>query len=279
MNPIITTITPYRDRPDHLNAWMKCVNRASNAYMRHLLIVPGGMKKTDAAIFRNNDIGFIELHEPKDLPSGIMTIGHWHNWAAKELVTTPWIMKMDVDCLAHTEFFNALVEHVLVAGQREYFNIGFFNMSRTASTIVGSGLPYAKYRSMLDDLKRITGKADAQPAGSHFVCRTADYLDCGGCLPEFVGYGWEDYQQLYMLERMRIGDDPLHGIVDIHNVTQRCRDEISRPRCRSLFKLDTRLALMHKWHGSSNDPKYKTCIENNRRVLLKYVLEQKAMMI
>lgn len=263
---MITTVTPYRDRPEHLRAWLKALKNAHRPFVRHLLIDPG-------TTIGNKEKGYIEsnypveIHQPPDLEHGIMSIGHWHNWAAEKLIDGGWMMKLDVDCLPHTEFFDALSQYI-DQGQMNWFNIGFFRINREQSRRLSNIIDLNLYREL---------SAGLQPEASHFCIRLDKYLELGGCDSRFIGYGWEDYQQLYRMAEDEMGEDPLHGIVDIHNVTTRCRDEISRPLCRRTWSDDNRLALLHKWHGSSLDPRYKQHIQDNKKVLLNYILERKAL--
>src|SRR5207253_2177013 len=126
------------------------------------------------------------------------------------------------------------------------------------------------YSSIMSVPRAYTATNGHEPAGSNFICRRSDYLKLGGCLETFRGYGWEDYQQLYMLEKHQQGKDPLPGRVTPDNVTARCRDEISRPKAKELHGRDRWLVLLHRWHGTAPN-KTMEGMGRNRAILFDYV--------
>lgn len=272
MEPILTTITPFWDRPETLGRWLRSIQLCPDVGVHHILISPFVFPAW--AIQRIQSWGRVEVLVTDD--PAPLSIGHYHNLGAK-MAESEWIMKMDVDCLAHTQFFNGLVEVLQTAKSREWFNVGMHWMEKagSANELREDCLPITLngFRNKVDRFARAGGAG-----GSNFVCRRDDYLRLGGSVYGFRGWGWEDYQQVYMLEKYFLGRDPLPGDVTINNVTVRCRNEITKRRISDLLDRNEDLALMHVWHPDSKDTAYKSeeGVATNRQVLLDYVLKQKA---
>lgn len=270
----LTTITPYWNRREQLLRLIKCLEGAAHPEVCHIIYIVGDeplmLNPTRFPNFR-----FMRDNEWKN-----QSIGHYHNLGAAA-AKTEWVMKLDVDALPNVEFFSALVEKLKAAKQKEWFNVGMFYVKENYSTMYLSQdqlpLRMIRYFEVLQNKMRMCSGIGGYnlPAASNFVCRREDYLTLGGCLPAFKGYGWEDYQQLYMLERHWLGMDPLPGVICRDNVTRRCRDEISRRKAHELWKSDTRLSLLHYWHKSSTNPLYRSASTQNRLTLLDYVLKSR----
>lgn len=273
--PYLTTITPYWDRPEMLRCWLKAIGNASVPEVRHIVFFVGEHPHctTDA----NDRLQFLHCPEPPGY-----SIGHYHNKGAN-MAKTEWIMKLDVDTLPHKNFFRRLLPVLRNAKQREYFNVGMFYMNQDATRsflredqdLLG---PIA-YTYLTRQLYITSNSKYRYPAASNFVCRTQDYLALGGCDERFRGWGWEDYYQLYKLERHWLGRDPLPGHVTFENVTNRCRDEISRPRAKELWLRENALALIHRYHAPSKSTYYRDpkAIEHNKKLLFNYILRQKTL--
>lgn len=266
MSAKITTITSCWGRPDALETWLAALKYASTSDVEHMLFFIG--EKAPAIPDCPPRLKIIEYPKPSRF-----SIGHAHNMGAR-MANTEWIMKLDVDTIPNANLFRNLIPVIEEADSREWFNIGMlyfkkqFNeyllcadkmpIGRTQHDMIARNMPFYSHGSY------------SKPAASNFLCRTQDYLDLGGCDERFHGYGWEDYQQMYMLERFQRNGDPLPGPIHEHNVTQRCRNEISRPKAMELFRRDDSLFLYHRWHR--NAPKPSDIIMANRRVLLENIL-------
>lgn len=99
----------------------------------------------------------------------------------------------------------------------------------------------------------------------------------GGCLPAFRGWGWEDYQQIYMLEKHWLGRDPFEGqSVHINNVTRLCRDQISRPKAAELFQRNPYLALMHHHHEPAE--RNQRAMDRNKVLLYDYIAKRRKLL-
>lgn len=267
---MLTTITPYWGRPEMLRLWLQALRRAHHQHVYHIVLVAGERIPDEAKA--NPNVQFMACEGKKGLR---LSIGHYHNLGA-QLANSTWIMKLDVDAFPNAAYFHELLPILAKAQDREWFNGGMFYLNRATSEHWSRQtdlLSTPLYRSIISDLPRHTASAYRLPAATNFICRRDDYLKLGGCSQHFIGYGWEDYQQIYMLERYWRGADPLPGTVDLDNVTERCRDEISRPKAKELFTRNQALALLHRWHSGSKDPTYKspTIVQRNRRILLEYV--------
>lgn len=255
----LTTITPVWSRPKALHDWLKAISRAAVPDVRHLVYLVGEPVPTT---FKQENVDLIHVDG-----SGLEGIGHWHNLGAQR-ATTEWIMKMDVDALPNPELFRALIPVLQQAGPREWFNCGMIFLKPMHL----GALDMQTYHRITQNRAKLSWHAYSEPAATNWMARRADYLRLGGCDPRFKGWGWEDYQQIYMLEKHRTGANPLPGKVDRRNVTVRCRDEISRPSALALFKRDSRLCLLHQWHPPSKAPGYRSQSDANKAVLLDYIL-------
>ena len=266
----LTTITPYWNRPEMLRLWIRNAHLNAHPDVTHILIAPDQKLKKDPDLQEAQARGIEVVTPSSDLPPGEWrrSIGHWHNYGAR-LVRTQWMMKLDVDCFHHRFFWKHLFGMLEEATPRQWFNVGMFMTEKTRPFPVPLG--YGDYLNTATMLFA----AGKRPVSSQFVCRVKDYMDAGACSVEFRGYGWEDYYQLYGLQRQYLGADPLPGYVGEENVTQRCRDDIGRPQAAWLYQRSTGLALLHRWHeGTAHDKRYKSpeIMNHNRRILYDYVI-------
>ena len=240
--------------------------------MEHIIFVIG---EPIPQIPHPRSVRFVGCQSP---PDHRLSIGYYHNLGA-QLAESEWIMKLDVDAFPNRAYFSELLGILDKAGPKEWFNGGMFYVNQASSArFLSSPGPellsvanYLRITRSIDIHCSLTYKA---PAATNFICRRENYLKLGGCDQRFLGYGWEDYQQIYMLERYQRGQDPLPGTIDMANVSERCRDEISRPKARELIRRNEMLGLLHHWHPGSKDPTYKSpkILQHNRQVLLDYVL-------
>lgn len=265
MNPILTTITPYWNRPEMLHVWLKAIAGAAIPEVAHSLYMIREVVSPACSEAEKNPRLRVSLLTTAQNES----IGHVHNLGAEQ-ADTEWIMKLDVDALPHVNFFRELIPVLRAAGPRQWFNCGMFYTDQhfTKIHLSEEQMPMAAnaYKGI-----RHSGSYNL-PQATNFICRREDYLNLGGCDPAFRGWGWEDYQQIYMLEKYQRGADPLPGVVNFENVTGRCRDEISRPKAAELWTQHG-LCLLHRWHPPSSDPTYKSKMisHNNRHTLLRYI--------
>jgi len=272
---MITTITPYWKRPETLRVWLAAMAGATRPWLRHIVYFVGEPAPAGARDYLNHfeNFKFIEMvdHAPGD-----KSIGHYHNLGALE-ADTEWIMKLDVDTIPSVDFFPKLAELLLVsATPREWFNVGMMYTTQavTLNRLGANHMPVleGEYAFLTNNWGTCSVSRTVMPAATNFVCRQSDYLDLGGCDERFRGYGWEDYHQIYMLERHFQNREPLPGPITIQNVTHRCRDEISRRKARELWNAH-KLCLLHRWHAPSTDHRYRSAIKmgQNRKVLLERI--------
>jgi len=205
-----------------------------------------------------------------------LSIGHYHNLGAEQ-ACSEWIMKLDVDAFPNPHCFSSLLPILSLLGEREWVNMGMFYVNRLYSDYLcqnGAPVLARMYQHVMKNRKTYSASSYLAPAATNFICRRQDYLDLGGCDERFRGYGWEDYQQIYMLEKHQRGEDPLPGKIDFVNVTQRCRDEISRPKAKALWEENEWLCLLHHWHAASANPNYKNpaTMHQNRQLLFDYIM-------
>jgi len=267
--PKLTTITSCWGRPEALAVWLEAIKHASSKDVEHLLFFVG----EKAPVIHDGPANLRVVEYPQ--PSAF-SIGHAHNMGAR-LANSEWIMKIDVDTIPHLGFFHELLPVLEEAEPREWFNVGmlYFKKAFNAALLTKSNMPIgvAAHGMFAANPRTYSQMSYFKPAATNFVCRTQDYLDLGGCDDRFNGYGWEDYQQIYMMERWQRGEDPLPGPLHEHNVTQRCRDELSRPKALEMFRRPEMFFLYHRWHAMS--PKPPHIIAANRRVLLENILERR----
>lgn len=272
MNKLLTTVTPYWGRPEILSRWLRCLKVAKHPSVKHLVMFVGGLIPDWVRQCYGDDTDFHFVCFAEHTP-GERSIGFYHNWAAKEM-GTEWIMKLDSDALVNPNYFSALVPLLLGASPREWFNGGMFYLQPHITETLFQQSPFLTvvgYSSVLSALRDATLPPHV-PAASNFICRRQDYLSLGGCDEHFQGYGWEDYQQIFMLEHYQLGKSPLGSSLDLRTITQRCREEISRRKAAELHKRSPWLCLLHHWHSTNTSPIYRNSgnLNNNRRILFEY---------
>lgn len=267
MKPLLTTITPYWGRHEQLARWVKAVLGATIPEVQHFLYwIKGDVPRARLGL----SIQFISTDSPS-------SIGHIHNIGA-ENCGTEWMMKLDVDCIPNAEFFKALLPVLQSARQARWFNAGMFmvdaQLSRQFLSQDALPLTFGLYEHLMRALQSKCGREAVRPVSTQFICRTEEYLMLGGCLPAFKGWGWEDYQQIYMLERHWLGRDPFEGqSVHINNVTRLCRDQISRPKAAELFQRNPYLALMHHYHEPAE--RNQRAMDRNKVLLYDYIAKRR----
>lgn len=266
---ILTTVTPYWNRPDMLKGWLESIRGAAHPEVEHWIYFIG----ENPPPWWNQAVAGLPVRTiPRSEPPGF-SIGHYHNIAAIS-ADTEWIMKMDIDTVPNVRYFRHLLPVLHSAKEREWFNGGMIYLSRSASNRLQMPVSESTYSSIMAVPRAYTSSNGHEPAGSNFICRRIEYLKLGGCLEAFRDYGWEDYQQLYMLQRHQLGKDPLPGHVTMDNVTSRCRDEIGRPKAKELHGRDRWLVLLHRWHPVANN-KTQEAMGRNRAILFDYVERQR----
>lgn len=255
--------------------WLAAVKGAHVPGIKHIVCFVGEYRPDWIRKEYAHEPDFIWMECPDAVP-GELSIGHYHNQGAR-LAPTEWIMKLDVDALPNVRFFKELLPLLAKAGPKEWFNCGMMMVSQnsTRQFLGASPLSQEVFMMITANRSRHCGPACAGPVATNFICRTKTYLNLGGCDDNFRGYGWEDYQQIYMLERHQQGQNPLPGIVNFDNVTRRCCREISRRKARELFQKNPWLCLLHHHHPASTNTKYKSheIMKRNRQVLLDYILK------
>lgn len=279
---MLTTITPYWNRPEMLKVWLPALRGANIPGVKHIIAFVGERAPDWVKKEYVYAPAFLFYEFPDHVPGGF-SIGHYHNLGARA-ACSEWIMKLDIDALPNVWFFKELVPLLAAAAPNQWFNCGMFMTSHhtTNSLLTSDRMPLSEevYSNVTTSRLLYCGPACAGPVATNFICRTKTYLSLGGCDGNFRGYGWEDYQQIYMLERHQLnGLSPLPGKITFENVTQRCCREISRRKARELFQQNKWLSLLHRHHLASSDTRYKSHerMLQNRRVLLDYILrcEQK----
>lgn len=265
MTPILTTITPYWSRPEMLRSWMKAIQASTIPEVHHLIYFVGE-KPSDWWAPPPNVTTAICGEKPG------LSIGYYHNMGAKG-TTSEWIMKLDVDLIPNVNYFPALLKVLETAGPREWFNGGMFYLNRQNAH--WTGLEQVKtYEYVMANRQTYSANPYLLPAATNFICRRQTYLDLGGCDPRFRGWGWEDYQQIYLLERHQRQQDPLPGTVTLDSVSRRCRDEISRPKAKELWERNPFLCLIHRWHPEGRDLIYRNpeLSRRNKEILLECIV-------
>lgn len=272
---VLTTITPYWGRPEMLEVWFEAMKGATVQGLKHIIYFIGEPVPDWMAKELQYNPAFILISFP-DLKPGDLSIGYFHNQGAKA-ACTEWMMKMDIDTLPNVRYFKELLVVLSLAKPAQWFNGGMVYVSQGVSNdLLAKGkMPLSEetYKLIMSDLRRYCGNHNTGPAATNFICRTKIYLEQGGCHEGFRGYGWEDYQQIFMLEKQFLGSNPLPGCVNLDNVTRRCCREISRRRARELYHTNPWLCLLHRFHHSSPDRSYKSpeVMGRNKKILLDYI--------
>lgn len=251
-----------------LLGWLRSIKGASTPEVRHIVYFVG----EDPPDWWKGEAGDLQMETFARTEEPGKSIGHYHNLGA-EHASTDWIMKMDIDTIPCVQFFKHLLPVLREAKAREWFNAGMLYLSRNATDRLTFPVREDDFKRIVATPRLYTSSSGWYPQATNFICRRGDYLKLGGCSSGFRHYGWEDYQQIYMLEHNQLLADPLPGPVDMTNVTQRCRDEIGKRKAAQLFNRDRFLCLFHRWHPPSTNPDYKNPaqLDRNRAVLLEYV--------
>lgn len=242
-----------------LRLWVKHLKEASVPNVFHLVYFIGELPPTwwaEETVGMNIKV-MLRYEEPGQ------SIGFYHNLGALA-ATSEWIMKLDVDAFPNTLYLSQLIPVLEGAGPKEWFNGGMFYVGKFHShCVLNQTLDEKLYEQIMNNRRTYSANSYILPAATNFICRRKEYLFLGGCPREFKGYGWEDYWQIYMLEKYQRGGEPLTGLVTLDNVTRKCRDEISRPKARALWERDPWLCLLHHWHPANKG----TDMGHNRQVL------------
>ncbi len=276
-NMKLTTVTPYWGRPEILRRWLRSINQATTVECKHVIQFIGEHVPN---WFQEESLPNMIVVDYSDDVPGVRSIGYYHDLGFSR-TDTEWVMKLDSDCLVNPEYFKHLLPILDQAEPRQWFNGGMFYLNERQTLFYGSyldrGLSWELYCQVMTNRPSFAAGSYLLPAATNFICRREEYLKLGGACPSFQGYGWEDYQQIYMLESNYCQSDPLKGaFVNRSTVTGLCRD-LSRRKARELWEQDEALCLLHHWHPVSLDPTYRSSdkLTYNREVLLNYVLEQK----
>lgn len=276
--PLLTTVTPYWGRPEALLSFLTHLVRAQHARVVHLIYFIGENPPSwFEDVIGDAAIGAVCIDERPG-----KSIGHWHNEGFK-LADTQWVMKLDCDAVPHTTYFNALIPLLEPSQARTWFNGGMMYLNQHYSKVyLGHNSKALEAKEVLFIVKNPHTFIYPQssyflPQASNFICRRDEYLKLGGCDVRFQGWGWEDYQQLYMLEHALLGRCPLPSPITLQNVTQRCRDTIGRKKARDLILLEPSLCLLHRWHAQPPIvDAYKVNEHKNRQVLFDYVTRKRS---
>ncbi len=266
---VLTTITPVWRRQHVLRLWLQNLRGVTIPQVHHFVYFVGEQPPDWWEIEAPPNVtAMVRTEEPG------LSIGFYHNLGASQ-ATSEWIMKMDVDVFPNVQYFQELLYVLSTATPKEWFNGGMFYVNKTYSIELMSTFPLSEkvYSHVMDNRRIYTDSSYLSPAATNFICRRQSYLDLGGCDDQFVGYGWEDYQQLYMLEKRQLGKDPLPGPLTLANVTNRCRDEISRPKAKDLWERNSWLCLLHHWHQRAE--RNADRVSRNRRILFDYIMTQR----
>jgi Glycosyltransferase like family 2 len=276
MKPILTTITPVWNRADMLLVWLQNLLKRHHPQVQHILLF---VEPRATPVWCSETPEHIKVVHIDEAPG--KSIIHYHE-LGMQMAETEWVMKLDIDTLPNIRFFSELLPILETAAPREWFNVGMLYVNKLASLgyFNRDRLPVSEsvYRDAMEHRNTISHSAWRLPAGTNFVCRTSDYLDAVNSNPGFKGYGWEDYFQIYQLEREWLQADPLPGHIDFNNVTQRCRDQISRIKAVELWKRNEWLCLLHHWHDTrplNSDYRNPVQMDRNKRLLFDMIEETK----
>jgi predicted glycosyltransferase involved in capsule biosynthesis len=263
----LTTITPYWNREEVLRLWLRNLRSVTHPLIHHLVYFVDESPPVwwkDEAPLNADAISSIAWKKNE------RSIGYYHNLGAGE-ATSEWIMKLDVDAFPNSKYFEGLLAILQYTVPKVWYNGGMFYLSKTHSGLLKVPLDAVAYVWVMRNRETYSASPYLLPAATNFICRRREYLGLGGCSDRFKGYGWEDYQQIYMLEKYQNGEDPLPGEITFKNVTNRCRDEISRPKAYELWRKNNMLCLLHRWH----QVEHGADMNYNRQVLLDYIQEHR----
>lgn len=276
----LTVLTPYWQRPKMLPIWLAAMR---GAMMRaapevRALVMFVGESVPEWVLNEYGRDPMFHFIVMEDQP-GVLSIGHYHNEGAK-MAQSEWMMKLDIDTLPNVRYFQELLAVLGTAKSREWFNGGmiYATLAMSHSLLSKDRMPLSEmdYSTVMANTRAYALPGKQTPQSTNFICRRQDYLKLGGCDPGFRGWGWEDYQQIYMLERWQLGIDPLPARVSLSSVTQACRDVISRPKAKQLLERSPWLCLIHHWHAKTGGAyRSQQTSAANRKVLYDYIMAKR----
>lgn len=261
----LSVIIPYRNRISNLRCLADNLAYVQKHNIEFHLISLGDRREEVVALCKRSGLNYhyLDYHN-------VFNIGLAHNYGAT-LSVGEYILKQDVDCIPYVGFYVELLNHIdtLRSNKKLWSNLGVFYCNERFS------------KECLSDIvtKEIYNQAKHNPdckeeikfaCGNCFLVNRNHFIEIGGCSKSFEGWGWEDYQVCYFLEKslnpqLTLSSCTLETIVSV------CREEIARPKNKSTNEKD--LVFLHKWHDNKeNDPTYNNYIEKNRNTLLKSIL-------
>lgn len=257
----LAVLIPYRSRFENFKVLIENLMMVDKTSIDFHLISLGD---SDPRVKKLCNVGGLIYHY---LPyTDVFSIGVAHNYGAT-ISKSEYILKQDVDCLPFAGLYNKILSHILTlrSNQKSWSNIGFFYCNKEFSIthlngIISNDL-YEQVKNN-DNLKETLKYA----CGNNFLVNREHFLKIGGCSQLFKGWGWEDYQVLYFLEKYY---NPNFSLSEykIDSITQKCRDEIARPK--NQITNQKNIIFLHKWHDPmNNESQYMSFVETNKLHLL-----------
>lgn len=260
----ISVVIPYRNRQDNLEVLLSNLKNVSTTYVDFHLISLGD---ANTLLSKKCEDAGVNFHY-QDY-QGLFSIGKAINTGAK-LVKGEYILKQDVDCLPYPGLYEKLVEHTISIDDNKFAwaNIGvyycnsYFSQKYLHGPVTYETYLNAKYNDSYKEKLKIA-------CGNCFLVNREHYLEIGGISDRFHGWGWEDYQLLYYLEK---AFNPAFKLSSYNerSVVKNCREELARPKNAFTNELD--LIFLHRWHDKAKDEKnYRKYTQSNRELLLELV--------
>ena len=260
----VSVLIPYRNRLDTFRVLADNVSVVDKANVEFHVISMGDSDPLVSVLCKRSGLHYHYLPHVE-----MFQIGLAHNFGAT-IATGQYILKQDVDCLPYDGFYDQVLTFIAdeLTEPRAWANVGVYYCNEWFSKTYLTG----RITRDIYDLAKDAHKASCNYAsGNCFLANREDYLQIGGCSERFRGWGWEDCQVAYCLEKsynpeFRLSAYELETIIDV------CRDEITRPKNRATYQRD--IVFLHKWHDPrSDEARYKEFGEHNRKVLLDVVTD------
>lgn len=259
----LTVMTTYRKRIKNFMEYAKHIKTCSNPEIEFILVSLGDDDSRVKDICQSSRIKYIY----KDY-QGIFSNGYGHNIAA-EIASGKWLFKLDVDCIPYVDFFDKLLNYIkkYLKEKKDFLNVGCYFMYSNYE-IKNNLINYYNFKNIQNrDIKKYNKE---KIGGMLYVVNRQHYLDIGGTPKDFIGFGWEDYYIIYLLQKkqnpnFKLSEYPegrLHVII---------REEIARPVQNKTNKKG--LITVHLYHDKNRNSAFYQKAKENRKVLYEKVME------
>lgn len=262
----LAILIPYRHRLTNLRILLSNIRQVRARNLEFHLISLGDSSDEVRLLCESANVNYHFVAHDR-----VFQIGVALNYGAK-CTTADYILKQDVDCLPPPGFYDRVLMYIdeLAHDPKAWANVGVFYCNRWFSNKFLNELVSEKTYLLAKHKSRFKERLK-NACGNCYLVQRLHYLALGGCSERFIGWGWEDYQVAYFLEKALHPHFELSSH-ELPTITAVCRDEIARPKNALTNARD--IVFLHRWHDpGENPPEYGAYIDHNRRILWELIHE------